>query len=197
MSDSFSEVDSLGAINSVVHTIGKIGDAETVFTEFDQNTFLEKIKTIPDNTWIGTHCWPGSLDLSNFNKVIAITTTTHRSKCYRWLRVYHHYFSKKWDLLQFDSCEKKDKIRETAKNYLIPFDAITAPNLQNIEFADIVENTKEFTKLVQEKNLEKHLYRWKQVNHFLYDENLWNSDLIKIFYQAELEVNLKRYYVYE
>jgi hypothetical protein len=158
---------------------------------------LTKIKNIPDNTWVGTHCWPGSMIQQDFNQIIAITTTTHRSKCYRWLRAYHHYFAKKWEPFNFTAEETVDKIRETAKNYLVPFEAVFAPNVINIEFADIVEKTSEFLKIAPEKNVKKHLARWQQLNHFLYKTDLWNTELIKIFYQAETEVNLKRYYIYE
>jgi hypothetical protein len=196
LSDTFSNLGPYGRIDSLSHHVGKIGDTSTVLTEYNVTEFMAKISNMPDNVWVGTHCWPGPLDCSQFGQIINVTTTTHRSKCYRWLRVYYHYFKDSWDTMQFSDDQKLDKCRETAKNYLIAFEPVFASNVVNIEFADIVENTMEFRRIMPKHNLEKHLQRWCQINSFLYDKNLWNSDPIKIFYQAETEVCLQRHYVY-
>ena len=71
-----------GGIASIQHSIGKIGDTDTVMVDFDSNELMKKIysmSTTPD-AWIGTHCWPGTLPLDQFEQVLIITTTTFKSK---------------------------------------------------------------------------------------------------------------------
>jgi hypothetical protein len=92
--------------------------------------------------------------------------------------------------------ERVDKERETAKNYLVPFMPLNHPKVINIEFSEIVENTTEFKKLVNEKDLVKNMDRWQTINKFLYDKNIWNSAPTKRFYEAEYEQQLSKYYVY-
>lgn len=200
LSNTYSPIGENGGVQSIAHNIGKIGDTDTVLTNFDPDEFMLALieKTLPDDAWIGTHCWPGSLPVEQFNKIIVISTSTYRSKIYRWLRAYTHYFLNTWKPLNLTGMERIDKIRETAKNYLIPFNPVlTAPNVFNIEFADIVENTAEFSVLSNNIDTNEHLRRWKQINDFLYDPNLWNNELVKIFYQAEHEMMLTRYYIYD
>ena len=197
LSDTFSNIAPNGGIASLSHLLGKIGDTDSVMVDYDVKEFKKQISNIPSGIWVGTHCWPGKLPISEFQQIINITTTTNKSKCYRWLRSYHHFFKKQWDNLQLNSTELLDKTRETAKNYTIAFEPVWGRNVHNVEFADIVENTTEFHKILQGKHHTKHMDRWKKINSFLYDSDLWNTDLIKIFYQAELETNLKRYYIYE
>lgn len=197
LSDTFSHVDTNGGIASLNHSLGKIGDADSILTDYDVEEFTQQVQNIPNGTWIGTHCWPGKLQTSEFQQIINITTTTDRSKCYRWLRSYHHYFKKQWKNLQLTEFEFLDKTRETAKNYTIAFEPVWGENVYNLEFADIVENTTEFHKVLQGKDPQKHMDRWKEINDFLYDSDLWNKNLVKIFYQANVEIHLKRYYIYE
>ena len=66
----------------------------------------------------------------------------------------------------------------------------------NVEFADIVETTPEFYHAIDHKESVDHMARWKEVNYFLYAENFWKSQAVDQFYQAELEINLDRYYRY-
>ena len=177
--------------------MGKIGDANTVLTEYDPQQFMDRVATMtfPGNSWIGTHCWPGRLPLDQFDKVIMITTTTFKSKIYRWARAYYHYFSPQWQELA--GMDLVDKARETAKNYLIPFEPIfLKSNVLNVEFADVVETTQEFYHAVDQRNCSMHMDRWKEVNNFLYTDKFWNSEIVQYFYQAEFETNLGRYYRY-
>jgi hypothetical protein len=200
LSNTYSPIDENGGIQSIAHSIGKIGDTDTVLTDFDPAKFMSTLakKTLDNDAWVGTHCWPGSLPVEQFNKIIVISTSTYRSKIYRWLRAYNHYFLNSRKLLNLTGMERIDKLRETAKNYLVPFNPVlTAPNIFNIEFADIVENTAEFSFVNNNVDTGKHLHRWQQINNFLYDPNLWNNELVKIFYQAEHETLLKRYYIYD
>ena len=199
MSDTYSPIDSNnGGIKSIQHSIGKIGDTDTVLTDFNLLEFMATLtkKNLPNESWVGTHCWPGELPVDQFNKVILITTATSRSKIYRWIRCHYHYFSTEWKSLELTGMEKIDKLRETAKNYLIPFNPVFADNVTNIEFADIVDNTSEFRSLVGDKNADKHIQRWQKINEFLYDPGLWNTELVKSFYEAEHETALNRHYLY-
>jgi hypothetical protein len=120
MNKTFSEVTDNGGIASIHHSLGKIGDADTTFVDYDPLILIKELQkiTVGPAIWIGTHCWPGKLDLSMFDCLIAVTTTSYRSKLYRWTRAYHHYYSKSipWTSLQGQS--RIDKERETAKNYL-------------------------------------------------------------------------------
>lgn len=194
--NTWSQVGSRGNILNREHSLGKIGDSNTVFTDFDQQTLIDKIDQLclPNDTWIGTHCWPDKNLCNRFNKVIVVTTATSRSQIYRWARAYHHFFEPKWTDLS--GIEKNDKIRETAKNYILPFDPVLHPNVVNLEFTNVVENTAEFRSVAESCNLQSHINRWQQVNTFLYDRDFWNSTAAKSFFQAEYELKLKKYYQY-
>ena len=76
------------------------------------------------------------------------------------------------------------------------FDPVMADNVINIEFADIVENTQEFKHIVKDYSIERHIERWQSINNFLYTD-IWNAQSTHAFYQAEVEINLQRYYTYE
>jgi hypothetical protein len=199
LNNTFSPVANNKGIASINHNYGKIGDADTVMTEFDAEKFISDISknNIPQNAWIGTHCWPKKIDLSIFEKVLVITTTTFRSKIYRWARAYYHYYYESDPWVAVDGQQRIDKERETAKNYLIPFLPIFQPNVVNIEFAEIVESTKSFNNITFGFSVNGHMNRWKQINNFLYDEQFWNSNPVKRYYEAEHELNLQTYYVYE
>lgn len=195
LSNTFSPMLPNGGIESFSHTLGKIGDSASVHIDYNVAEFMAKVSKVERGTWVGTHCWPGRLPLTEFDKIINVTTATSRSKIYRWLRAYNLYFAPQWTELQ--GLELTDKVRETAKSYLIGFVPVQAANVYNIEFADVVENTAEFKHLVDYRNTDMHLGRWQETNKFLFDSNLWNSDAVKSFYQAEHETALKRYYRYE
>jgi hypothetical protein len=159
--NKFSPVLEHGGLGSISHSYGKIGDSESIFTDFDQNKFGLFLSTAQDHI-IGTHCWPGHMDLTMCDQVILITTETTRSKIYRWLRAWHLYFSKQDHVRHLTGIELIDKQRETAKNYLQPFSVI--PQYCNLEFADIVETTAEFYDLLDGIDIRQHMDRWKNLN---------------------------------
>jgi len=198
LSKTYSNLGKNGGINSIHHAMGKISDADTVFDNYDPKELLSELAkiTIDKNCWIGSHCWPGLLDISQFNQIIAITTTTHRSKLYRWIRAYYHYYEKSEPWLAVSGLERIDKERETAKNYIKPFLPVVGPNVINIEFAEIVDNSTQFNNLIANYTASKHMERWKEVNSFLYNSELWNSTPVNRFYEAEVEVNLNQQYIY-
>jgi hypothetical protein len=198
LSDTYSDLGDNGGINSIHHSLGKIGDADTVFDNYDPVDFLSKISRlrVDKNSWVGTHCWPGLLDVEQFDRVIIITTTTCRSKLYRWIRAYHHYYLKSLPWLEVFDMDRIDKERETAKNYLKSFLPVNGPNVINIEFAEIVDESQQFNNLIAGHDISASLSRWKKINNFLYDDKIWQSPAVKRYYEAELEVNLNQYYVY-
>jgi len=196
LNKTFSEVTTSGGINSIAHSLGKIGDADSVFVDYDPSLLIDKLN-LNDSEWVSTHCWPDKLDLSLFNQVIVVTTTTSRSKLYRWTRAYYHYYIKSTPWCKVSGQARIDKERETAKNYLIPYLPINGKNVINIEFSEIVETSTEFLKLTQELEIDKHMDRWKSINSFLYDSNIWDSNPFLRFYEAEYEFNLNKYYVYQ
>jgi hypothetical protein len=196
---TFSEIAPNGGVNSIGHRLGKIGDSDTVMIDYDQEMFLNMIENLKlqyTNEWIGTHCWPGRLDLSVAEQVVVVTTTTFRSKLYRWIRAYHHYYLKSEPWASVADQQRIDKERETAKNYLIAFEPVFQPNVVNIEFAEVVENSVEFQNLVAHCDVGRHLDRWRNINSFLYDPNIWSSTAFQRFYEAESEVCLNKHYVY-
>lgn len=197
--ETFSPVSKNGGIGSIHHNVGKIGDTLTVMIDFDPDDFSKKLKSfsIDPKLWIGTHCWPGQADVSMCDQIVVITTTTFRSKLYRWMRVYHHYYNKLEEWNSLNAVDKIDKERETAKNYLIAFKPVHKENVINIEFSEVVENSVEFGRLVGQKNIEQHMQRWRSINSFLYEKDIWNTVPVKRFYEAELECNLNKYYVYQ
>ena len=44
LSNTFSPVGKNGGIDSILHEIGKIGDSDMVFDQFDVGTFVAKLK---------------------------------------------------------------------------------------------------------------------------------------------------------
>jgi hypothetical protein len=197
LSDTFSPMNSVSnGVNSVRHNLGKIGDLDTVLTEFDATQFINKLSKLKlsDSEWIGTHCWPGNISLDTFNQVICVTTMTYKSRIYRWARAFYHYYLNS-DPWQLSGMNLLDKQRETAKNYLIPFRPVVGAI--NIEFSEIVENNIQFQHLVNGHDVYASLYRWKEVNKFLYAEDFWQSVPVHRYYEAELETVLGQSYVYE
>jgi hypothetical protein len=200
LNGTFSEIAPNGGVNSIGHSLGKIGDSTTVMINYDQEMFLnmfEKLKLQCTGDWIGTHCWPGRLDLSIAEQVIVVTTTTFRSKLYRWIRAYHHYYLKSDPWISVSGQQRIDKERETAKNYLIAFEPVFQPNVVNIEFAEVVENSVQFQNLTAHCDIGQHLDRWRKINSFLYNSNIWSSTAFQRFYEAESEVCLNKHYVYQ
>jgi hypothetical protein len=199
LNNTFSPIGKNKGINSIKHNYGKIGDTDTVLTEFDlakfNSIFSQQNRSSTD--WVGTHCWPGKIDLTMFDRVLVITTTTFRSKIYRWIRAYRHYYLESLPWTSVVGLSRIDKERETAKNYLEPFLPIFQSNVVNIEFAEIAEMNSEFYKITSGLPVDRHMNRWKEINNFLYDEKIWDSDPVKRYYEAEYEVNLQKYYVYE
>jgi hypothetical protein len=196
LSDTFSPVHPVNnGINSVAHSVGKIGDSATVLTDFDATQFINKLNNLKlsNDEWVGTHCWPGNMDLDIFNQVICVTTMTYRSRIYRWARAFYHYYfnSTPW---QLSGINLVDKQRETAKNYVVPFSPV--PGVINIEFSEIVENNMQFQHLVNRHNADASLDRWKEINKFLYADDFWQSVPVQRYYEAELELSLARPYVY-
>jgi len=198
---TFSKLGTNGGINSITHSLGKIGDSLSVFDDYSSEHFMETIEqlrlAVKKNAWLGTHCWPGLIDVSVFDKVIVVTTATYRSKLYRWIRAYNHYYVKSKEWLELSGLDRIDKERETAKSYLKPFLPVEGNNVNNIEFSEIVENSTEFLKLVQGLNITKHTERWRSINHFLFDNDVWNGMPARALHQAELETLLNKHYVYE
>jgi len=196
LNHTFSPIGAHGGIHSLQHVFGKIGDTDTVQTDVDLKELIGKLsqKLLDNNVWHGTHCWPGALPLDKFERIISVTTMTWKSKLYRWTRAYHHYFAPQW--VHLSGMSAIDKMRETAKNYHIAFDSVVADNVVNIEFADIVENTQEFKHIVKDFSIERHMDRWQDINNFLYAD-IWNAQSTRVFHQAEVELNLQRYYRYE
>jgi hypothetical protein len=195
LENTLSPMAANGGINSKAHLLGKIGDSDSVFTDFDVETLARKCLPFQNiDITVGTHCWPGNLDKSIYKEIILITTETTKSKIYRWLRAWHLYFSKIEEVKALTGMDLIDKQKELAKNYLIPFRVV--PGAVNFEFADLVENTNEFRNVTQGLSIQPHLSRWKEMNKFLYDRNLWNNELVQRYYEAEFEVTHGRYYQY-
>lgn len=196
LNNTWSQISSNGSILNQQHSLGKIGDSAAIFAEFDEQLLIEKKNQwlLPAGTWVGTHCWPTKNLCNEFKQIIAVTTSTSRSQVYRWARAHHYFFESQWTDLS--GIEKIDKVRETAKNYILPFDPVLCPNAVNLEFAEVVENTVEFQHIMKPHTVDSHINRWQQVNAFLYDQNFWNSTAAKSFFQAEYEFKLKKYYMY-
>jgi hypothetical protein len=200
LNNTWSEVASHGGIRSINHSIGKIGDSNSVFVDIEQKDIdlivsRARNKNIPYDSWIGTHCWLGKVNFDSFAVVINITTETTKSKLYRWLRAYHHYFFQTLEGSQLSELEKIDKTRENAKQYLIPFAKIEGKNVINLEFSDVVECTAKFTHTIQSETV-KHIKRWQQINSFLYNKELWTSFPVKRFFEAEYEYVSQADYMY-
>lgn len=201
LNNTFGRVGSHGGIHSMYDFFGKIGDVDTVFDNFSESTFfsaLENFSVSNKDVWIGTHCWLGAIDLESdlITQVINVSTETHRSKMYRWLRTYHHFFMKSPPWQNLVGIDNIDKQRESAKNYIKPFARIDHPKVINLEFAEVVENNPKFLSLF-DQDVSHHVTRWREVNHFLYDTDIWQSNAARRFYEAEYEYCHDSRYQYE
>jgi hypothetical protein len=198
MGDTMSEFADNGGIANPAHNAGKIGDSADVFTDYDVNKFMLKVEPWMESSgWIGTHCWPGPLPLDQFEFIINITTTTYASKIYRWYRAYQLFFSPMWQHLAGE--ELVDQIKQKAKFYLKPAEPVFAPNVLNLEFADVVHQTEELAQALDRGRVVRsdsnpHLKRWAEQNKFLYETDIWNSTAAKSFFHAEFETNMQRRY---
>ena len=170
LNQTFSPVLSRGGIDSVSHSLGKISNDITPCTTYDPADLLSKLSAVPPGMWIGTHCWPGILPFDQFTQIINITTVTERSKLYRWIRAYRHYYSKEWS--DITGIDLLDKMRETAKDYIIPSEPVFDSCVYNLEFSEVVNGTVEFYKFFTQTNARIHMERWSKTNEFLYDANL-------------------------
>ena len=180
-----SEVGDNGGLKNMYHTVGKIGDSDQIFDVYDPTKLYEKIDgaMLPNGQWVATHCWPGILDLSRFDKIINLTTVTYRSRLFRWARAYTLYFNKK-GLSELAGIDKIDKMRSLAKNYIKPFTPVMSDNVINLEFSSIVDFDYAAYKII--KDSERYEF-WKSHNAFLYDVNFWQSEIVKRFHEAEYE----------
>jgi hypothetical protein len=190
-----SKTGKNGGVDSVQHNLGKIGDSDSVFCNYDVDQLMQRLATVKAQNWIGTHCWPGPLPLDKFDQIINITTATYRSRLYRWVRAYHLYYSHSEPWLSQHEQFRVDKERETAKNYLIAFDPVSHSQVINVEFSEIVEQQPSFMRLVNCHS--DALRQWRSANSFLYSQDLWSSTAAARFHEAELETQLSTQYVYQ
>lgn len=196
LNDTWSPIDPNGGIGSVHHRMGKIGDSDAVCEDFDLAQLRNLLQTLHTDSWIGTHCWLGAVETDLYDRVINITTVTYRSRLYRWIRAYHHYFlgSDPWRGLE--GMQRIDKQRETAKNYLEPFAPIYNAKTINLEFADVVDSAASFISIMPD-HAQRHIERWRQINHFLYAKDLWRCEAADRLHEAEHEMGLAQRYVYD
>lgn len=196
LNKTFSPVGSNGGIDGVQHSIGKIGDADSILTHFDTKKFFDMLGSADHQSWIGTHCWLGNVEINQDWQVINVTTSTYRSKLYRWVRAWHHYYVSSIPWQNLTGLAEIDKQRETAKNYLSAFGPIHKPGFVNLEFADVVECKAAFQTLAGDE-IAGHMERWKQINYFLYQDSMWTGSAAQRLYEAEYEMASQEKYIYE
>jgi hypothetical protein len=194
---SHSAIGRNGGIASPHHNFGKMGDSDTVLTDYNVDQFMDKISVFPNHWYLGTHNWPGHLPLDKFDKIINVTTATHRSRLYRWLRAYHFYYSSSEPWIKEQGLARIDKERETAKNYLVPFEPVLHTCVINLEFSEVVEQQPSFTNLIADYVSVENIQDWRKQNSFLFDWPAWTATATARLHEAELEVNLNTAYVYQ
>jgi hypothetical protein len=204
---SHSAIGAHGGIVSPHHNLGKMEDSDSVLTNYDVDQFMKQISGIDqfikkfsvfsNYFYQGTHNWPGCLPLDKFDKIINVTTATHRSRLYRWLRAYHFYYSNNESWTKEQGQARIDKERETAKNYLVPFEPVLHACVINLEFSEVVEQQPSFTNLIADYASVKNIQDWRQHNSFLFDWPTWTTTAAARLHEAELEVNLNTAYVYQ
>lgn len=200
--DSGSHIGSV--VSSLEHFLF-IGDNHDVYDEFDlmefENKRQEALKTAPPNKpWLGTHCHPYRINLTNFNQSISITTESFQSRLYRWLRVYNLYFKPQWE--NYFLLDRNDLMRETAKSYLKPFYKCNRlagkEQLIEIELQDIVECTPTFKRICQQLTKNPNFGKvdlWLSKNDFLKDYQ--HRPEYASFMQADYELSTGISYSYE
>lgn len=192
---------------------GMDGEAHSIFKTRDDGkspyTSIEELINIRLTTWeskygklpeaVGTHYPADKMPLHMFDSVINVTTVTSRSRMYRWLRVYHHYFMETSEWKSLRGIDLIDKARETAKQYLKPVGPVDHKKVYNVEFSDIVDcNTNCYNNIykLNEEVFQELQALWAKKNSFLYESNIWDSDAIKRYTEAEYEINARTHYKY-
>lgn len=176
-----------GVIRSEAQGLAKVGDNESVLDNYDPEEFYARSKAriqACDNqyAWVGTHHWPGLLDLTRYDRVILVTTETVKSRLYRWARARKSYYLQSSDWIN-DPSEVKQ--RATAKQYLKSFKSVLAPNTVNIEFSTIVDQRSVFLDQLRglgATDYQRHLDRWMANNDLTLD-----TTSVGIYYDAEWE----------
>jgi hypothetical protein len=180
----------------------KLGVDNESFSTKVQSAQIYK-ESVLQNSRFGWSCTHSSLagqDISMFDTVLNISTTTFKSRFYRWARCFHQYYMRSAPWQEQTQETIRDKMRETAKNYLLAYPLHTAPNAINLEFSDIVEETAEFKYMMHElgANLNLNLIeQWKKYNSFLYNSEIWKSLEFDVYCEAEYEHNLEKHFRYE
>ena len=169
-------------LNSPEHNIFKIGDVPGVQWSVDIGAWLDRCDQHRNHVqWMGTHLHPrGIPNLDDFQQVVVITTERRTSRRLRWLRYYHGWFRSEFPHWQESSdLHDIDRVRELAKNTLVPYPAHAG--CWNVEFADLVSG-----EFVANNNLDYDYYwRWRESNSFLMSpEDSWASQR---FDEAEWE----------
>jgi len=145
-----------------------LGDRTSSFHNLalnDQTTWLGTVNHMKGwhtkDIWFGTHLNPYTIpNITDFEKVVNITTVTKKSHWFKFLRAYHlptvKFFNPESDI----SVEHLQAIMKTMINdRFLPHDYCT-----NVEFEDIVSGS-----FVSDNNLNtEHFEKWKQTNPWLY-----------------------------
>lgn len=177
LNDTRSQIDAPILYKNIEHHVFTFKNNARVCRYFDEATWTQREKRIIDSSkdiWYGTHIHPSSIPESyfnKFNKVIAITTVTKRSKFYRFLRCYY-LNDMAFTVNSIINSPKKDpeQIAELIKETFEPDHRCI-----NIEFEDIVDG-----KYVSENNLNMdQLNIWKNHNNFLFS-NI-DPTLVEVF----------------
>jgi hypothetical protein len=178
-------------VDNAEHSLFKLGDTPTVQWHLNHTAWAQLVnKHKNQDKWMGTHAHPTAIpDLSVFQSVIAITTTTRLSKLYRWLRYYHGWFlSETPDWKETGELHQIDKIRELSKNVFEEF--TPHPGCINVEFEDIVSGA-----FVEDNHLNRdHFSAWQSANPWLYcTKKSWAECR---FDEAEWELQNNSHYKY-
>jgi hypothetical protein len=173
------------------HSLFKISDTPTVQFSIDTDKWNQRVaewKLL--DLWVGTHAHPTAIpNLTEFDKIIAITTQSRLSKLYRWLRYYHGWFLTEYpNWIENEELDTIDKIRELAKNVFVEFSPVAG--CINIELEDIINGI-----FVTSYKLDQEYFlKWLQANPWLnIDSETW---AIKRFNEAEWELQNNQPYKY-
>jgi hypothetical protein len=175
-----------GTVRNKEHSVLKISNFDNpnkfVWDDVVYVLWEKRCKQLSANIvgkYYGTHLpAQGIRNKSDFTHIINITTNSHNSKFYRWLRYYYLEIDNRFWLDTESKINSKKVQMDNYKNFVLQTSSYDDIDCENVEFSDIVNGS-----YIQKKLLDESYFQdWKKQNNFLFEPI--DSLLIEYFNQT-------------